>query len=540
MFHHRHLFWKGLFSLLLALIWVVASTLPAFADVAPPPRTQSSGIIPDGEQTQVRMMYENVFMDIALDGTAKVDANFVMRNLGDKEEVMDVYFPLYIPDSPYEGYSRCQRDLSGGPIADLAVWVWDRPAPVRTDFVAKPDPWGLTTPSPGNPAKIPCWGVFAVRFPPGLDVPIEVKYTSPNNKPKYTYVLTTGAGWNGTIGQADITFRLPYDAILDQSLDYCTPQCTTKGRDIQWQFMDFEPTQNIQIAIVWTDVWWRVLTESNALKLNPNDGAAWKRLALAYDASAATYHYWWYNKWNPWPLRNDAWRNQKALETLQKAIVLNPGDLSLQDAFAIRVCYNIGGPNDVGYQADWDECLQQIQKTIALAPASYNLRYDFVGLVCIQAWTNSYGDKQSPAAVAAWVECSRQIKQLLELDPKNWKAKLEDVYTIMPAPLWREDFIKIEGDQLLYLLLTPTATPFPTSTVTITPNITTTPTPTLTLTPSPSVPPSQTPSLTATPPANTPTPIPPAAETGSGVTWLWILVPLAALVTFGIVRRRGS
>lgn len=537
--HYRHLFWKGLFSLLLALIWIAASTLPAFADVAPPPRTQSSGIIPDGEQTQVRMMYENVFMDIALDGTAKVDANFVMRNLGDKEEVMDVYFPLYIPDSPYEGYSRCQKDLSGGPIADLAVWVWDQPVPVRTDFVVEPGLGTVATPSPANPAKFPCWGVFAVRFPPGLDVPIEVKYTSPDNKPEYGYVLTTGAGWNGTIGQADITFRLPYDAILGQNLDDCTPKCTTKGRDIQWQFMDFEPTENIQVTIVWTSVWWRILTETNALKLNHNDGAAWKRLALAYDDSAITYSYWWYRRWAPWPLRNDAWRNQMALETLQKAIALNPGDLSLQDAFATRVCYNIKYPKDATYRSDWEECLQQIEKTIALAPASYSLRYDFVGLVCLQASTNSYADKQSsdPDTVAAWVECSRQIKQLLDLDPKNWKARLEDVYKIMPVPLWREDFIKIEGDQPQYLLLTPTATPIP-------PTITPTPTQTListpTLTPTPSIPPSLTPSLTATPPANTPTPLPPISETGSGTAWVWILVPVAALVAFEIVRRRRS
>jgi hypothetical protein len=266
MHHNYRLLWKGLVSLSFALIWVIASTLPAFADIAPPPRTQASGIVPDGEKTQVRMMYENVFMDIGVDETAKVDANFVMRNLGDKEEVMDVYFPLYISDSSNEEYSRCQRSLSGESITDLAVWVWDKPQPVRTDLADNPDfiPY-YSTPSPDRPEKIPCWGVFAVRFPPGLDVPIEVKYTSPS----YGYVLTTGAGWNGTIGQADITFRLPYDVIQDQNLDKCTPQCTINGRDIQWQFMNFEPVENIKISIASPDIWWQILTETNALKLNP-------------------------------------------------------------------------------------------------------------------------------------------------------------------------------------------------------------------------------------------------------------------------------
>ena len=281
----RHFGWIGIVSLLSAFAVAAVIVLPSYADIAPPPPPEGFTILPGNSTTQVRMMYEHVFMNIDLDGVAKIDANFVMRNLGNKEETMEVRFPLYSSQEYQEGDLKCGNrgnELSGSPIQDLAVWVWDQPQPVKT--VVETMAWyqwidGFPT---EDKAVIPCWGVFAVVFPPGIYVPIEVKYTSPN----YNYVLTTGAGWNGTIGQADITFRLPYEAALGQSLERCMPEsCTLNGRDIQWKFMDFEPKENVGVNIVPPSEWWRILTQLNNLKLNPKDDQAWKRLALAYKSS---------------------------------------------------------------------------------------------------------------------------------------------------------------------------------------------------------------------------------------------------------------
>ena len=93
--HHTQRYCKGFFSLLIALLWAAVSVMPSFADIAPPPPAEGFTIFPGSETTQVRMTYEHVFMNIDLDGVAKVDANFVMRNLGNKEESMEVRFPLY-------------------------------------------------------------------------------------------------------------------------------------------------------------------------------------------------------------------------------------------------------------------------------------------------------------------------------------------------------------------------------------------------------------------------------------------------------------
>lgn len=90
MYLSPHVFWKWLLSLALVLACLAASALPVFADIAPPPNTPGTGIVPDGPQTRVRMMYENVFADITPGGTARFDINFVMLNLGDKEEKREI------------------------------------------------------------------------------------------------------------------------------------------------------------------------------------------------------------------------------------------------------------------------------------------------------------------------------------------------------------------------------------------------------------------------------------------------------------------
>src|SRR5690606_26879186 len=60
------------------------------------------------------------------------------------------------------------------------------------------------------------WAVFDVTFPPNQDVMIEVTYDVEGfgyyPYEVFKYVLETGAGWNGTIGSADVILRLPYEA----------------------------------------------------------------------------------------------------------------------------------------------------------------------------------------------------------------------------------------------------------------------------------------------------------------------------------------
>jgi hypothetical protein len=490
--------WKALFGFLIAFVFMASIVTPSFADIAPPPPSEGFTILPGNETTQVRMTYENVFMNIDVNGVARVDANFVMRNTGNKEESMEVRFPLYSSIKNQPGDLKCGfaggGQLTGSPIQDLAVWVWDKPQPVKT--VVETMAWHVFKGGPeveGEKVVMPCWGVFAVVFPPGLDVPIEVKYTSPS----YSYILTTGAGWKGTIGQADITFRLPYEVVLGQSLDKCLPElCLLNGRDIQWKFNDFEPTENVSINMIKPDVWWRIITEINNLKLNPSDGQAWKRLAIAYRDSLR------------WDINHDSFINdpenmkhyQLSVETFQKAINLISGDSDLHLRYAQLLCLN-----------------------------------------GVAVYAGNVFDLEP------FEECVRQLKQSLALDPQN-KNALDFLQNLSGFNLNGKPVIRMNGPQPDYLILTPSfvlqSSGTPTAIAPTSPKPTQTPiatqTPVATFTPAPSLQPTVTPDFTPTLLLGMPTPLPAQTETGTGAVWPWALVPLAAILAVIVLRRRGG
>jgi hypothetical protein len=447
------------------------------------------------------MMYENVFMNIGLDGMAKVDANFVMRNLGDKEETMDVYFPLFSKSGP-EVNSGCEMPDNYDWITDLAVWVWDKPQSVRINWLESPNYRRM---SPDEPEKIraACWGVFPVVFPPGLSVPIEVKYTTWT----YGYILTTGAGWNGTIGQADITFRLPYDAVRGQNLDSCySGPCTVKGRDIQWQFMDFEPTENLGIGIVKPDLWWQILTDVNNLKLNPKDKSALKRLALAYERSVLRNHG---GRGYPDDNRANQWRYQTSVETFRKAILLNEGDFELHHQFASLICTHAAWDfsnvdDDPAWTAAWVECVQQIKQSLALNPENEDALY----------LARSYAEFGSgpfmPKITVITTKEGRFDYPILTITP-TFRPIFTATFT--PGPL----------------SVAKTATPIPLPTIQqIWPTDTATPsknTSTPTISPTLTIP-------------STSTPTPPISETRSDSSWVWVFVPIAAILAWVVLRKR--
>ena len=115
-------------------------------------------------------------------------------------------------------------------IKNVDIKVNDKPTPF--DRIQGPEPtYGFEN------QDVP-WASFGVSFIPGDDVQIKVSYDLDGTSyPQETYtsfyyILSTGAGWNGTIGSGEIVLRLPYDAnpqnvILGDSQN--TPQFT--GRE---------------------------------------------------------------------------------------------------------------------------------------------------------------------------------------------------------------------------------------------------------------------------------------------------------------------
>jgi|CXWL01.1.fsa_nt_gi hypothetical protein len=281
------------FIVFLAFALILISAFPpkaAHADVAPPEAPPGTNLIPGNETTQVRMVAETVILTISKDpadsreATAKTEAIFTMRNLGTVEENMQVRFPLSFFNGNSDGFGNFPE------IDSIAVKIDGKTIQTKKEN----QPFFNSDLSYRERDEIP-WAVFEVSFPPSQDVTIEVTYTVNGfgyyPYENFKYILETGAGWNGTIGAADVIVRLPYE-VNKQNVwaegvtGYTDPTQggVMSGSEIRWHFEELEPTweNNIQVIVVTPSLWESVLKETDTVTKNPNDGEAWGRLAKAY------------------------------------------------------------------------------------------------------------------------------------------------------------------------------------------------------------------------------------------------------------------
>ena len=348
--------------LLAAMVTLAALALPsvALADVAPPHQPPGFNPGPGNEVTQVRMQAETVTIDVlAVDPPqAHVSAFFTMHNLGSATESMAVRFPIAASD----GFDNFPE------IKNVSIKVNDNPTPF--DRVQGPEPmYGF------NNQNVP-WASFNVSFPPGADVPIMVTYDldgtgyAQETNTSFYYILSTGAGWNGTIGSAEIILRLPYDAnpqniMLEESR--AAPQFV--GHEARWQFTDLEPTtdNNFTFDIVRPVVWKQVTIELDNTARNPQDGEAFGRLGKAYKQALFAA-----SKGFP---RSDPGASvlyQWSKDAYTKAVTLKPSDGLWHAGYAeLLLDYYYWGPamgQERPYTADLHLGLQQLALAYQFAP----------------------------------------------------------------------------------------------------------------------------------------------------------------------------
>jgi hypothetical protein len=267
---------KRIFSaLVLAVLCLTALPFPARADIAPPQQPPGSNPAPGSEITQVRMEAETVTIDVLAGDPprAHVSAIFTMRNLGGSTETLAVRFPIAASDGSF-GYPE---------IKNVGIQVNDRKTPFRR--VQGPEPnFGLDQDVP--------WAEFDIGFAPGQDVQVGVSYDLDGTSypedasTSFYYILSTGAGWKGTIGSAEIVLRLPYNANPQNVILEDDVQNAPKfvGREAYWKFTELEPTvgNNLTFKIVKPAIWKQVVTELDNVSRNPQDGEAYGRLGKAY------------------------------------------------------------------------------------------------------------------------------------------------------------------------------------------------------------------------------------------------------------------
>ena len=249
------------------------------ADIAPPKQPPGANLKTANEFTQVRMMEETVVItvlpetDLSKIGSAKVWAEFMMKNMGEESEILMVRFPLSVNDGHFNFPE----------IDDFHVYA--------DNVMLDTDPLQM----PGDHGDTIQWVHFEVNFPPGEIVELEVDYTLDGTGEypfvAYYYLLETGAGWFDTIGSGDVMINLPFPAnektiFIDTSPGWggTTPGAVLEDNQVSWHFEDLEPTNadNISISMVWPSAWHKVELERQNVTSRPNDGETWGRLGKIY------------------------------------------------------------------------------------------------------------------------------------------------------------------------------------------------------------------------------------------------------------------
>jgi hypothetical protein len=496
----------GILVFYFMIIIISLTARPVRADIAPPDFPSGAGIAPEGEGTMVRMMAEKVVLKLLSAASpyapvspamAHTTADFTMQNQGSVAETMWVRFPLTYWSWHGDPYNQNLE------IRDFTVKVNGTEVPYKR--VMEVDPYNSDISTP--------WAEFLVTFPPGEPVGISVSYQSDATGELayavFRYTLETGTGWYDTIGSADITVRLPYDASMENvvfdtwtGFGEPTPGATFEGNEAHWHFDDLEPEyQNNFMAILLTPAAWKkVLQERQNTTTNPNDGEAWGRLGKA--CKEAIY--------------------------LRKGMRNDPGGLAL-----------------------YQEAVEAYEKALELLPNDSLWHYGYADLLWSQYYWNVYWN--DPTDVTLLVKAVQHLQTALQIDPNNLKAKdlLDNISYSVPEYVGRTESGVVD---LLVLTATPehvTHTPWPSET----PVASETPIPTETQPPGATLPPSKTPSppkftmtpissATAQPEQTLPTSfVPPATQAASGQGGLQIcsvsvfLLP-AILCTVWVSRKR--
>jgi len=255
-------------GLLLSLAQITSNDVKA--DVGVPPAQPASSLSPGEIDTQVQMVSEEVEIIIREEEyQASVSADFQMRNNGEEDEGIEVWFPF----GERLTYSKGSSHIS---VHDFQAWVDGEKQVVA---IENSDEWLIF------------WAHWPVSFPAGGDVNIKVSYTVDVDQKgfleRYSYIMETGGGWQGPIEEAFITIEAPYplrelDEFLGVPAFFAQPKgYSVSGSSIRWDLRDLEPTSedNIDFRYFYADAWNRIADGIDALETDPEDWQAHYHLA---------------------------------------------------------------------------------------------------------------------------------------------------------------------------------------------------------------------------------------------------------------------
>jgi len=339
--------------LVLVLINLLAPSSTVRADIGPQPVLPGGSSIKPGEETPIQMVAEIVVMNVRTATEADnnllklnphiygfsqpswytviadVEADFTMQNPTSESVRMTVWFPLA---SALEnaGWSSGRPGEIAPRIETFQVSVGGNPL----DYTVSK----LPNPSGADKPPLP-WASFPVTFPAQEETIIHVSYMLPlqpahtGNEVALYYVFQTGAGWAGSIGQAELIVNLPYPAstetlagkrktysrvISHPILEPLPSGAVLEGNQARWTWKDFEPgpENDFEIWLLRPGKWEELEAARAAVEAHPEDGQAWLDLASTYHSLSL---YWT----NVYLLFSPSYL-QPCLEAYQKASELLP------------------------------------------------------------------------------------------------------------------------------------------------------------------------------------------------------------------------
>ncbi|MBN1427775.1 MAG: hypothetical protein JXB07_05270 [Anaerolineae bacterium] len=330
------------------MIMAMAIARSALADAAPPEPPPGASINSDEPSTYVQMISESVVMAITdYNGPSvfgdwcpgcddlvsnqmvgHVQAYFEMRNQGTATETLDVRFPL--------GY------FSDEPIQNFTAYVDGQT--VEHTVIEDKETWSADGASSSSDVLSP-WATWKVVFPPGQTVNLGVEYdVHPAGWAlvgTFTYILETGAGWYGPIGEGTITFRLPYDVNEMNTVFYpgTSPHpdyYTFSGPDVTWHFSDLEPAEedNVHLTVLLPSLWRTIDEAQTRAEANPGSVDAQLELADALMSAVNCSKGCGYDS-----------LVQAAEQAYQRALELDPGNVDIYSGY-LGLLLNIPIPGE--------------------------------------------------------------------------------------------------------------------------------------------------------------------------------------------------
>ena len=250
----------------------------AYPDIAPV-AISAHGIISTGEKNYIRMESEVVNVDLWGD-SAKVTCLFHMFNYGN-DTTLTVGFPEMHFTLRHDMFFRNAKNAKN----KFHIKVDENPLGYESIIISEPldslirhiDKHGIGYSGPNDTIypiyerlsskvheNMQPWYVWEEHFVHNQEKIITVSYTLPNGNlineknsgyvisgKIFKYILSTGAGWFGTIGKADITVNI-LDEECKNSIEHVSPDNYKFNKSsgfIKWTFSDFEPTEEQDIEI---------------------------------------------------------------------------------------------------------------------------------------------------------------------------------------------------------------------------------------------------------------------------------------------------